>query len=55
MKFGFRSYVQVAAGPVQKRCAGFRALTLHASAVAEAAERFLREELMRKRQRMFAR
>jgi hypothetical protein len=47
----FRSQVQASAGPVQKHAVGFRALSLHASAVAEAAERFIQEQLSRKRER----
>jgi hypothetical protein len=51
MKFVFRSHVQVSAGPVQRPVLGFRGSSLHAAAVAEAAERFIREQLSRKRER----
>jgi hypothetical protein len=55
MKFAFRLQVQALAGPAQKEAIGFRAGSLHISSVAEAAERFIRDELLRKRERMFRR
>jgi hypothetical protein len=48
MSFNFRSLVQVYAAPPQKPVLGFRELSLHASAVAEAAERFLHERFLRR-------
>jgi len=49
MKFEFRSQVQAVAGPTQKQAMGFRTGSLHISSVAEAAERFIRDGLTRKR------
>lgn len=51
MKFVFRTQVQVCATPVHKPAHGFRAASMHASEIAEAAERFMREQLSRKRER----
>jgi hypothetical protein len=53
MKFEFRSQMQLNAGPVHKPAIGFRAVAMHATAIAEAAERFMREQLLRKRARTF--
>jgi hypothetical protein len=55
MTFRFQKLVQVHAAPTQRPAIGFRELTLHASAVAEAAERFLHERLARKRQHQISR
>jgi hypothetical protein len=51
MTFDFRSQMRAHAAPTQKPAHGFRALSLHASDIAEAAERFIREQLTRKRER----
>lgn len=53
--FGFLSLVQVHAAPAQRPTMGFRSVTLHASAVAEAAERFMHERLTRKRRQQLTR
>ena len=52
---GFLSLVQVHAAPTQRPTMGFRGASLHASAIAEAAERFLHERLSRKRRQQFTR
>jgi hypothetical protein len=51
MKFEFRSQVQFTTGPIQKSTSGIRGVSVHASAIADAAERFVRERLLRKRAR----
>jgi len=55
MKFLFRANMQLCAGPTQKPAAGFRATSLHASSIAEAAERFMRDQLSRKRDKTLCR
>jgi hypothetical protein len=52
---GFLSLVQVHAAPAQRPSMGFRAVSLHASSIAEAAERFLHERLSQKRRQQFTR
>lgn len=51
MKFEFRSHVQLCVGPAVKPALGIRGARLHALAVADAAERFIHERLLRKRAR----
>ncbi len=51
MRFEFRSQMQAYAHPVPRPAVGFRALSFHAAEIAEAAERFIREQLQRKRER----
>jgi hypothetical protein len=53
MKFLFRANMQLCAGPMQKQALGFRAAAVHVSSIAEAAERFLRDQLSRKRAKTF--
>jgi hypothetical protein len=55
MKFLFRANMQLCAGPMQKHGVGFRSTSLHVSSIAEAAERFLRDQLSRKREKTFQR
>jgi hypothetical protein len=55
MKFLFRANMQLCAGPVQKQAAGFRNNSLHVSSIAEAAERFMRDQLSRKREKTLQR
>jgi hypothetical protein len=52
MKFAFHLQVQALAA-AQKEAVGFRAGSLHISRVMEATERFMRDQLMRKRERIF--
>jgi hypothetical protein len=55
MRIPFRSFVQVTAGPTQTSAAThWREVSLHASNLHEAADRFLRAQLNRKRARQFA-
>jgi hypothetical protein len=51
MKFEFRSHVQVCAGPTQKPSLGIRGARVHAASIADAAQRFIHEQLLRKRAR----
>ncbi len=53
MKFAFRLQVQSSAGPVHKPAVGFRAVSMHACEVTEAAERFMNEQFAVKRAHMF--
>jgi hypothetical protein len=50
MKFVFRWHMQLNAGPMCKPRAGIRENALHAEAIADAADRFVRDRLHRKRQ-----
>jgi hypothetical protein len=50
MKFVFRWHMQLNAGPKCKPCTGIRENALHAEAIADAADRFVRDRLHRKRQ-----
>jgi len=54
MKFVFRWNMQMNAGPRRKQSGGFRESACHAEAIADAAERFVRERLYRKRVRSLA-
>ena len=54
MSFHFRYAQRALAGPTQKEAAGMRQISLHASNVVEAADRFLRAQLERKRRKQFA-
>jgi hypothetical protein len=51
MKFVFRWHMQLNAEPRRKLGGGFREGSSHAEAIADAAERFVRERLTRKRVR----
>ena len=54
MKFFFRWNMQMSASPRPRPCGGFRESACHVEAVADAADRFIRERLIRKRARTFA-
>ena len=54
MKFVFRWNMQMNAAPRRKPYGGFRESACHVDAVANAAERFVRERLIRKRARSLA-
>ncbi len=54
MKFVFRWNMQMNAAPRRKLTGGFRESACHAEAIADAAERFVRERLYRKRTRTLA-
>jgi hypothetical protein len=54
MTFQFRYALRACAGPTQKEAVGLRQVSLHASNVVEAADRFLRAQLERKRRKQFA-
>ena len=53
MKFQFRQSVQVFAGVPPSHAVGFRAGSLHIASIAEAAERFVHAQLVRKREKTF--
>ena len=55
MKFVFRWHMQLNAGPIRQPGRGLRETALHAGAIAEAADRFVRERLCRKRVRTLGR
>ena len=55
MKFLYRANIQACAGPVHKNAGGFRSTSLHVSSIADAAERFLRDQLTRKREKTLQR
>jgi hypothetical protein len=40
---------------MHKAAVGFRSTSLHASSIAEAAERFMKDQLSRKREKTFQR
>ena len=49
MKFEFRQQIQSYAGAPENHADGFRSVSLHAAPIAEAAERFIRGPLLRKK------
>lgn len=49
MKFVFRWHMQFNAGPMRKPGFGLRETSLHTEAIADAADRFVRDRLLRKR------
>ena len=51
MKFVFRWNMQMNAAPRRRPYGGFRESACHVEAIADAAERFVRERLIRKRAR----
>ena len=55
MKFLFRANMQLYAGPMHKQAVGFRSTSMHASSIVEAAERFMRDQLSRKRDKTLQR
>lgn len=55
MKFVFRWHMQNYAEPVSRPAAGWRGLSRHVPLVSEAAERFVREQLSRKREKTLRR
>ena len=55
MKFVFRWHMQLNAGPIRQPGRGLRDTALHSGAIAEAADRFVRERLSRKRVRTLCR
>jgi hypothetical protein len=54
MKFVFRWNMQMNAAPRRRPYGGFRESACHVEAIADAAERFVRERLVRKRARSLA-
>lgn len=38
----------------QKQSVGFRSVAVHAASVVDATERFLRDQLLRKREKLFS-
>jgi hypothetical protein len=55
MIFVFRWHMQLNAAPMRQPGHGIRETALHAGAIAEAADRFVRERLWRKRARTLCR
>lgn len=55
MKFVFRSMPQPCAFESHKESVGFRGVSVHAAAVMDATERFLRDQLLRKREKTLGR
>ena len=51
MKFEFRQQIQSYAAMPENHAVGFRAASFHAASITEAAERFIRDQLSRKRAR----
>jgi len=51
MKFDFRQQVQMFAGVPPNHPVGFKAAGLHMASIAEAAERFVHDRLVRKREK----
>jgi hypothetical protein len=49
MKFEFRCQIQSYAGVPDNHAVGFRAASLHTASIVEAAERFVHDQLLRKR------
>jgi hypothetical protein len=54
MKFVFRSHAMPCAFEAQKNSVAFRAVAHHAATVIDATERFLRDQLLRKREKLFS-
>ena len=54
MKFEFRQQIQSYAAMPDNHAVGFRTASCHAASIAEAAERFIRDQLVRKRERTLA-
>jgi hypothetical protein len=54
MKFEFRQQIQSYAAMPDNHAVGFRTASYHAASIAEAAERFIRDELVRKRAKILA-
>jgi len=55
MKFVFRSEPPTSAFLVQKNLIAFRYVAVHSTGVADAAERFMRDQLLRKREKTLSR
>jgi hypothetical protein len=55
MRFVFRWHMQLNAGPMRKPSSGLRETSLHTEAIADAADRFVRDRLARKRLRTLCR
>ena len=53
MKFVFRSQAMPCAFEAQKHSVDFRSVAVHAASVVDATERFLRDQLLRKREKLF--
>lgn len=54
MKFVFRSHPVSCAFEAQKQSIAFRSVAVHAATVLDATERFLRDQLLRKREKLFS-
>jgi hypothetical protein len=55
MKFVFRSVVPSCAFLPQKHPIAFRSVAVHAASVVDATERFMRDQLLRKREKTLSR
>jgi hypothetical protein len=53
MKFVFRTQALPCAFEAQKQSVDFRSVASHAANVMDATERFLRDQLLRKREKLF--